>query len=107
MGRAAARGADFFVITTDDPVSEDPAGIAREVAAGAEGREPGRDYEVELDRRAAIRRALAMARPGDAVLLAGKGHERTMILAGRSEPWDERAEAEAALRELGLATAGR
>jgi UDP-N-acetylmuramoyl-L-alanyl-D-glutamate--2,6-diaminopimelate ligase len=102
MGRAAARGADFFVITTDDPVGEDPAEIARQVAAGAEGREPGRDYEVELDRRAAIRRILALARPGDAVLLAGKGHERTMILAGGSEPWDERAEAEAALRDLGL-----
>jgi UDP-N-acetylmuramoyl-L-alanyl-D-glutamate--2,6-diaminopimelate ligase len=107
MGRAAARGADFFVITTDDPVSEDPAEIAREVAAGAEDRQHGRDYEVELDRRAAIRRALSLAGPGDAVLLAGKGHERTMILAGRSEAWDERAEAEAALRELGLAPAGR
>ena len=41
------------------------------------------------------------------MLLAGKGHERTMILAGGSEPWNERAEAEAALRDLGLATAGR
>ena len=108
MGRAAARLADFFVITTDDPVAEDPAEIARQVASGAEGRQPGRDYEVELDRRAAIRRALAAARPGDAVLLAGKGHERTMIMAGGPEPWDERAEAEAALRELGLAReAGR
>ena len=44
-----------------------------------------------------------MARPGDVVLLAGKGHERTMILQGGQEPWDERAEAEAALRELGNA----
>lgn len=104
MGRAAARGADFFVITTDDPVGEDPAELARQVARGAEGRQPGRDYEVELDRRAAIRRALAAARPGDAVLLAGKGHERTMITAAGAEPWDERAEAERALRELGWAT---
>ena len=63
------------------------------MAAGAEGRQYGRDYEVELDRRAAIRRALSLASPGDAVLLAGKGHERTMILAGCSEAWDERAEA--------------
>jgi UDP-N-acetylmuramoyl-L-alanyl-D-glutamate--2,6-diaminopimelate ligase len=103
MGRAAAGGADYFVITTDDPVGEDPAEIARQVAAGAEGRRPGLDYEIELDRRAAIRRALSMARPGDVVLLAGKGHERTMILQGGQEPWDERAEAEAALRELGNA----
>jgi UDP-N-acetylmuramoyl-L-alanyl-D-glutamate--2,6-diaminopimelate ligase len=105
MGRAAAEGADFFVITTDDPVGEDPAEIARQVAEGASGRLPGRDYEVELDRRLAIRRALSLARPGDVVLLAGKGHERTMILGGGQEPWDERAEAEAALRELGLAAA--
>jgi UDP-N-acetylmuramoyl-L-alanyl-D-glutamate--2,6-diaminopimelate ligase len=57
---------------------------------------------VDLQRQAAIRRALALAREGDAVLLAGKGHERSMILAqGRTEPWDERGEATAALRELG------
>lgn len=104
MGRAAALGADWFVITTDDPVDEDPAGIAGEVEAGAKqvGLRRGVDFEVELDRRAAIRRALALARPGDVVLLAGKGHERSMLVAGRRKlPWDERAEAEAALRELG------
>ena len=101
MGRAAAEGADWFVITTDDPVGEDPARIAADVAAGAEAREPGRDYEVELDRRAAIRRAMSLARPGDLVLLAGKGHERSMITATGSQPWNERSEAEAALRELG------
>ncbi len=98
MGSAAARGSDFFVITSDDPVAEDPAEIAREVASGAEGRQPGRDYEIILDRRTAIRRAVALARPGDVVLLAGKGHERTMITAAGKEPWDERAEAEAAIR---------
>ena len=100
MGRAAALGADFFVITTDDPVDEDPAEIAREVQSGIEGRQPGRDYDIVLDRRAAIRAAIARARPGDVVLLAGKGHERAMIMAGGKEPWDERAEAEAAIREL-------
>jgi UDP-N-acetylmuramoyl-L-alanyl-D-glutamate--2,6-diaminopimelate ligase len=103
MGRAAALGADFFVITTDDPVAENPAEIARQVASGTDGRRLGEDYEIELDRRAAIRRALAAARPGDVVLLAGKGHERTMYVGAGQEPWDERAEAEAALRELGLA----
>jgi UDP-N-acetylmuramoyl-L-alanyl-D-glutamate--2,6-diaminopimelate ligase len=107
MGRAAALGADYFFITTDDPVGEDPAEIARQVASGAGGRRLGEDYEIELDRRTAIRRALAAARPGDVVLLAGKGHERTMYVGEGQEPWDERAEAEAALRELGLATARR
>jgi len=52
-----------------------------------------------IDRRAAIRRAIDLAKPGDCVLLAGKGHERSMQMAGGSEPWDERAEAEAAIRD--------
>ncbi len=98
MGRAAAEGADFFIITTDDPLDQDPAEIAREVQSGAAGREPGRDYEVILDRRAAIRRAIALAQPGDTVLLAGKGHEQTMLTGAGQELWDERAEAEAAIR---------
>jgi UDP-N-acetylmuramoyl-L-alanyl-D-glutamate--2,6-diaminopimelate ligase len=104
MGRAAARHADFFVITTDDPVGEDPAELARRVEAGAAGRQRGRDYEVVLDRREAIRHVLGAAGPGDVVVLAGKGHEQTMLLAGGPVPWDDRAEAEIALRELGLAT---
>ncbi len=97
MGRAAARYADHFVITTDDPMTQDPVELARQVEAGA----AGGHYEVILDRRAAIRRTLALARPGDTVLLAGKGAERTMMLAGGPEPWDERAEAVAALVETG------
>jgi UDP-N-acetylmuramoyl-L-alanyl-D-glutamate--2,6-diaminopimelate ligase len=99
MGKAAADLSDFFIITTDDPLREDPAEIAREVQSGAAGRAPGKDYEVVLDRRSAIRRAIDVARPGDTVLLAGKGHERTMQMAEGAEPWDERAEAEAAIRE--------
>jgi UDP-N-acetylmuramoyl-L-alanyl-D-glutamate--2,6-diaminopimelate ligase len=98
MGRAAAAGADYFVITTDDPVAEDPAAIAAEVAAGAASRREGEDYAVILDRREAIRHAIGLARPGDTVLLAGKGHERFMLMARSKEPWDERAEAEAAIR---------
>ncbi|HYL07292.1 MAG TPA: UDP-N-acetylmuramoyl-L-alanyl-D-glutamate--2,6-diaminopimelate ligase [Candidatus Udaeobacter sp.] len=99
MGRAAADFSDFFIITTDDPLTEDPVEIARDVQTGASGKAPGRDYEIVIDRRAAIRRAIELARPGDTVLLAGKGHERSMRTALGSEPWDERAEAEAAIRE--------
>ncbi len=98
MGRAAAEFADFFVITTDDPLGEDPVEIAREVQSGAEGKAPGRDYEIVIDRRAAIRRAIEVARAGDCVLLAGKGHEHSMQTSLGAEPWDERAEAEAAIR---------
>ncbi len=99
MGRAAAEFSDFFIITTDDPLSEDPVEIARDVQSGAEGKAPGRDFEVVIDRRAAIRRAIEIAEAGDTVLLAGKGHERSMRTARGSEPWDERAEAEAAIKE--------
>ena len=99
MGRAAADFSDFFIITTDDPLDQDPVEIAREVQSGAEGKAPGHDYEIVIDRRAAIRRAIGLARPGDCVLLAGKGHERSMRTATGSEPWDERAEAEAAIKE--------
>ncbi|HET7420591.1 MAG TPA: UDP-N-acetylmuramoyl-L-alanyl-D-glutamate--2,6-diaminopimelate ligase [Candidatus Dormibacteraeota bacterium] len=99
MGRAAAEFSDFFIITTDDPLSEDPVEIARDVQTGAAGKSPGLDYEIVIDRRAAIRRAIELARTGDTVLLAGKGHERSMRTARGSEPWDERAEAEAAIKE--------
>ena len=99
MGRAAAEMADFFIITTDDPLDQDPVELAREVQSGAEGKAPGHDYEIVIDRRAAIRRAIKIAKPGDCVLLAGKGHERSMRTAAGSEPWDERAEAEAAIKE--------
>src|SRR5256885_71464 len=99
MGRAAAEFADFFIITTDDPLQQDPVEIARDVQEGVEGKAPGLDYEIVIDRGAAIRRAIELARPGDCVLLAGKGHERTMRMASGSEPWDERAEAEAAINE--------
>jgi UDP-N-acetylmuramoyl-L-alanyl-D-glutamate--2,6-diaminopimelate ligase len=102
MGRAVAQNSDYFIITTDDPVQEDPAELAAEMERGMEGRRRGVDYEVILDRRAAIRRALEVARPGDSVVLAGKGHEQTMILAGGPFPWDDRSEAEAALRDMGF-----
>ncbi len=101
MGRAAALGSDWFCITTDDPVDTDPALLAASVEAGA--RATGRGvWEIELDRARAIERAIGLARPGDSVLLAGKGHERFMMREGRrQEPWDERAAAEAALERRG------
>lgn len=99
MGAAAAEGSDFFIITTDDPVGENPAEIAQQVAEGAVGKVAGTDFDIILDRRTAIRRAIEGARPGDAIVLAGKGHERSMITARGREPWDERAEAEAAIRD--------
>ena len=85
MGRAAAEGADVAVLTSDNPRSEDPDAILAEMAAGAP------DALVEPDRRAAIARAVALARPGDAVVVAGKGHETGQEIGGVVHPFDDRA----------------
>ncbi len=91
MGAAAAHYADYFVITTDDPVDEDPAEIARAVAQGAAalGVQEGRDFAIVLDRREAFRHLFALARPGDCVLLAGRGHEEVMPTRGEDVPFDD------------------
>lgn len=88
MGEAAGRGADLVVVTTDNSRSEDPAAIAAAVAAGVVP--TGTPFEVELDRRLAIRRALAEARSGDVVVIAGKGHETGQEAGGRVVPFDDR-----------------
>jgi UDP-N-acetylmuramoyl-L-alanyl-D-glutamate--2,6-diaminopimelate ligase len=84
MGRAAAEGADLAVLTSDNPRDEDPLAILRAMAAGAPG------ALVEPDRRAAIAAAVAAARPGDAVVVAGKGHETGQEVAGVVTPFDDR-----------------
>jgi UDP-N-acetylmuramoyl-L-alanyl-D-glutamate--2,6-diaminopimelate ligase len=87
MGRVAGELADRVVVTSDNPRSEDPAGIVEMVAAGVPA---GVELEVEVDRRAAIRRALRGAREGDVVLVAGKGHEAVQISADGTRPFDDR-----------------
>ena len=92
MGQAAAAFADFSVLTSENPRSEDPAAIVREIALAMEaaGSRSGAQFEEEADRRAAIDRAFGLAAPDDLVLIAGKGAEQTMIFADRTEPWDDR-----------------
>lgn len=92
MGAVAAQFADYSVLTSENPRSEEPAAIVREIAAAMEaaGRRAGREFEEEPDRRAAIARGLALARPGDYVLIAGKGTEQTLIFADAVQPWDDR-----------------
>jgi UDP-N-acetylmuramoyl-L-alanyl-D-glutamate--2,6-diaminopimelate ligase len=91
MGRMAAELADVAVITSDNPRSEPPASIIREIVAGVEAA-PRRHARVleEPDRRAAIARAIGMAQPGDLVLIAGKGHEDYQIFADRTIHFDDR-----------------
>jgi UDP-N-acetylmuramoyl-L-alanyl-D-glutamate--2,6-diaminopimelate ligase len=98
MGRVAVGLAELSVVTTDDAYTEDPEKIAREVAAGAEDG-PGL-YEVVLDRRAAIRRALETARSGDVVVVAGKGHERVQHLPEGDVPFHDASLVRELLGEL-------
>lgn len=96
MGRAAGMTADHAIVTSDNPRSEDPVGIVLQIEDGL--RDSGASYEVEIDRRRAIRRALELAEPGDSVLIAGKGHEDYQIFADQKIHFDDR---EVAREELG------
>jgi UDP-N-acetylmuramoyl-L-alanyl-D-glutamate--2,6-diaminopimelate ligase len=95
MGRLVSELADVAIITSDNPRSEDPEAIAAEIVAGAEG-----PVEVELDREAAIRRAIGLAGPGDVVVIAGKGAEQGQEFADRTIPFDDREAAKEALKAL-------
>jgi UDP-N-acetylmuramoyl-L-alanyl-D-glutamate--2,6-diaminopimelate ligase len=103
MGRVAGERCRMVVLTDDDPRSEDRMGILEQIAEGAEeaGRRRGHDLLLVPDRGEAIGQALAAARPADIVLLAGKGHERSLASAAGPVPWDEAAIARAALEKLG------
>ena len=105
MGRIAGERCRLVVITDEDPRGEDRLAILDEIARGAEaaGRRRDRDLLLIADRRAAIGAALDQARPGDVVLFAGKGHERSIIGPDGPVPWNERATVEAALVALGFA----
>jgi UDP-N-acetylmuramoyl-L-alanyl-D-glutamate--2,6-diaminopimelate ligase len=94
MGEVAARLADRVVVTSDNPRSEDPVAIIDEILAGLTGRG---GVAVEPDRAAAIDAAVTAAGPGDVVLIAGKGHETTQVLADRVIPFDDRVVARRAL----------
>ncbi len=101
MGAVAAELADLVVVTDDNPRSEDPSAIRREILAGAAERGgPARVVEIG-DRRAAIRHAVDWAGPGDVVLVAGKGHETGQRTGAEVRPFDDRVELALALEGLG------
>ena len=93
MGEIATRGADLVIVTDDNPRSEQPAGIRAQILANAPGaREIG-------DRAQAIRAGVAELRPGDALLIAGKGHETGQIVGAKILPFSDHDQARAALKE--------
>jgi UDP-N-acetylmuramoyl-L-alanyl-D-glutamate--2,6-diaminopimelate ligase len=99
MGEAAGRGSDFVVLTSDNPRSEDPLAIINDATVGLQ--RAGAKYAIEPDRRAAMALAMQQARPGDIVLIAGKGHEKVQVSRAGTVPFDDVAVARAVLAESG------
>jgi UDP-N-acetylmuramoyl-L-alanyl-D-glutamate--2,6-diaminopimelate ligase len=103
MGRVAVRFSDVVVLTSDNPRTEDPAAILTEVETGVKEAlkdRPSVEYVMESDRRLAIEHAIRAARPGDMVLIAGKGHEDYQILGTTKHHFDDREVAREAVRAL-------
>jgi UDP-N-acetylmuramoyl-L-alanyl-D-glutamate--2,6-diaminopimelate ligase len=103
MGEVAARLADRVVLTSDNPRSEDPLAI---ISAVHDGIPAGAPVVVEPDRRRAVDRAVDAGRPGDVIVIAGKGHETTQVIGDRVVPFDDRAVAREALAGNTDATKG-
>jgi len=99
MGQAAGKGSDFVVVTSDNPRSEDPEAIIAEILPGIVS--TGVRYAVEADRAQAIALVLSEAKPGDVVLIAGKGHEKQQILRDGAIFFDDAQVALSALQALG------
>ena len=100
MGEAAGRGSDFVVLTSDNPRSEDPRAVINDALVGLQ--KTGAKYAVEVDRRKGIALAMAEARPGDIVLLAGKGHEKVQVTREGTHPFDDVEVATEILRAAGF-----
>ncbi len=100
MGRVAAEMSDVCVITSDNPRSEEPEAIIEMIVEGIRGSFHSERFEVEVDRREAIRKALSIARPDDLVVVAGKGHESGQIFADRVVPFDDRQVVRECLKEV-------
>ncbi|MBO8142087.1 MAG: UDP-N-acetylmuramoyl-L-alanyl-D-glutamate--2,6-diaminopimelate ligase [Firmicutes bacterium] len=100
MGEIAARLADLVIVTADNPRSEDPEAICRDIEAGIKrAGGPPLGYRIIVERRDAIREAIRLAAPRDIVLIAGKGHETYQIFHDRTVHFDDREEAAHALKE--------
>ncbi|MBI5155145.1 UDP-N-acetylmuramoyl-L-alanyl-D-glutamate--2,6-diaminopimelate ligase [Candidatus Poribacteria bacterium] len=108
MGRSAGAHSDYAILTTDNPRDEDPADIARMAEDGlAESGMRRGCYQTVLDRTHAIERALTLAKPGDCVVIAGKGHETYQEIQGRKFTYDDRVVARDILRTLSSAWTSR
>jgi UDP-N-acetylmuramoyl-L-alanyl-D-glutamate--2,6-diaminopimelate ligase len=100
MGEAAGSVSDLVILTSDNPRTEDPLRIINDVVVGLQ--KVNANYRIEPDRETALEMAIDEAKPGDIILLAGKGHENTQILRDRTFEFDDREKARAILRRKGF-----
>jgi UDP-N-acetylmuramoyl-L-alanyl-D-glutamate--2,6-diaminopimelate ligase len=106
MGRVAAQFADFTLITSDNPRKESSEKIAAQIEEGFRAVKQT-DYAIELDRRRAIAEIISIVKPGDTVLLAGKGHETYQEFEDTVVPFDDRVYAREALENFGFKGVGK
>ncbi len=90
MGAIVDKGADYIILTNEDPYSEDPERIINEVAAGIIEKKEGQNFWRIMDRRAAIAKALQLAAAGDVIVATGKGAEETMMVGDKMIPWNDK-----------------
>ena len=102
MGELSAQLADIVIVSNVDPYEDDPTRIVEDIAVAAEahGKVREKNLFVIEDRREGIRKALALAKPGDIVLITGKGAEQSIVIGGKSSPWDDRTVVREELRKL-------
>ena len=98
MGRVAGENSDIAIITSDNPRTEDPMAIIREIEVGV--KETGTRYEILSDRRDAIFKAISLAKTDDVVIIAGKGHENYQIVGNDKFHFDDREVAKEGLERI-------
>ena len=100
MGEIVSRYADYIIITNEDPYGEDPTQITNELESGIKNHELGKTYFKILDRREAIKKALQIAKPGDFIIITGKGAEETMAIGNKRISWNDKKVILEVLREI-------
>lgn len=98
MGELAGRIADVIILTDEEPYTEDPVDIIRQIEPGV--KKSGKEYRVELNRRTAIAKAFALAKSGDVVAITGMGHQKYKVVGETKQPWDDRQVAREELKKL-------
>lgn len=99
MGEIVARYADYIILTNEDPYGEEPMGIIKEIESGIKNKELSKNYWKILDRRAAIKKALQIAKPGDYIVVTGKGAEETMAIGDERIEWNDKKVIQEILQE--------